>query len=299
MTSNGRPYAVFSCDLDPVDRHLQGYGFDDLPPCDLIYRTAVPRVLELLDELGVPGVLFVVARDADAQRSLLRRAVDTGHEVASHSLTHPQPFRTLDDAALRAETATARARLAEATGTEVLGFRAPAWDVDARVLAAVRAAGYAYDASIFPTPALIASRLAAYRRSEHKGSIFSMSLLGHAFASTRPDRSEARAGLAEFPVAVTPWLRFPVYHTMTHLVPAWLFRRALRRMLGSPLPLCYEFHAADLLDLERDRPDPRMTRHPGMRIPLATKRRTLRETLATIAQSRRVVTYRQALAEGA
>jgi hypothetical protein len=29
-----RPYAVFSCDLDTVDRHLQGYGFEDLGPCD-------------------------------------------------------------------------------------------------------------------------------------------------------------------------------------------------------------------------------------------------------------------------
>ena len=44
-------YAVFSCDLDTVDRHLQGYGFDDLPACDVIYRTAVPRLLELLDQL--------------------------------------------------------------------------------------------------------------------------------------------------------------------------------------------------------------------------------------------------------
>ena len=56
-------YAVLSCDLDTVDRHLQGYGFD-APPCDLIYRTAVPRILELFDELEIPGVFFVIARDA-------------------------------------------------------------------------------------------------------------------------------------------------------------------------------------------------------------------------------------------
>jgi hypothetical protein len=40
-----RPYASFSCDLDTVDRHLQGYGIDDLPACDRIYRAVVPRVL--------------------------------------------------------------------------------------------------------------------------------------------------------------------------------------------------------------------------------------------------------------
>ena len=288
-------YAVLSCDLDTVDRHLQGYGFEDLPPCDRVYRTAVPRVLELASDLGVPCVLFTIARDAEVERPLLRAAVAAGHEVASHSLTHPQPFSTLDDAALREEIRTSRARLANATGTEIAGFRAPAWDVDARVLAMVREAGYRYDASVFPTPVLVASRLAAYRRSAGKKSIFSMSILGHAFAPVQPHRAH---GLTEFPVAVTRWLRFPVYHTFLNFVPSWIFRRALGALLRSGFPVCYEFHAADLLDLEHDGIDPRMARHPGMRLPLARKRSRLREILATIARERRVVTYRQALAEG-
>ena len=109
-----QPYAVISCDLDTVDRHLQGYGFEGLPPCDRIYRTAVPRLLELFEALEVPGVLFTIARDAESERGLLRAAVAAGHEVASHSLTHPQPFRTLSDAALREEIRTSRARLTEA-----------------------------------------------------------------------------------------------------------------------------------------------------------------------------------------
>ena len=45
------PYAIFSCDLDTVDRHLQGYGIEDMASCDRIYRTAVPRLLEVFAEL--------------------------------------------------------------------------------------------------------------------------------------------------------------------------------------------------------------------------------------------------------
>src|SRR5262249_48413798 len=101
--SRGVSYAVLSCDLDTVDRHLQGYGFDDLPPCDLIYRTALPRLLELFDQLGVPGVLFMIGRDAEAQRDLLRSAVAAGHEVARHSLPPPPPFSALGGAGLRRE----------------------------------------------------------------------------------------------------------------------------------------------------------------------------------------------------
>ena len=288
-------YAVISCDLDTVDRHLDGYGITGLPPCDRVYRTAVPRLLALLAELGIPAVLFTIARDAEQERGLLREAIGAGHEVASHSLTHPQPFRTLDDAALGEEIVTSRARLAEATGTEILGFRAPAWDVDARVLAAVRAAGYRYDASVFPTPVLVASRLSAYRRSTGKGAIFSMDLLGHAFAPMTPHRMD---GLTEFPIAVTRWLRLPVYHTFSYFLPRWVFQRMLQSLLRSRQPICYELHAADLLDLEADGVDPRMARHPGMRVPLAQRYARLRDILGTIARARRAVTYRQALLQG-
>lgn len=294
-----RPYAIFSCDLDTVDRHLQGYGIEDLPACDRIYRTAVPRVLELFEELGVPGVLFVIARDADSERALWRDAVASGHEVASHSLTHTQPFSALDDERLRAELAESRARLSAASGAEVIGFRAPAWDVSARVLATLAECGYRYDASMFPTPVLVASRLAAYRRSARKGSIFSMDLVGHAFAPTVPHRAAAARGtLVEFPISVTRWLRLPVYHTFSYFVPPWLFARGLRSALRSGRPLCYEFHAADLLDLASDGIDPRMDRHPGMRLSLAAKRAALRDVLAAIARERRVLTYRQAMEEG-
>lgn len=293
------PYAVFSCDLDTVDRHLQGYGIEDMAACDRIYRTAVPRLLELFAELGVPGVLFVIARDADSERTLWREAVAAGHEIASHSLTHTQPFSTLDDDRLREEIAESRRRLSDASGSEVVGFRAPAWDVTGRVLQVVAASGYRYDASVFPTPVLVASRLAAYRRSTSKGSIFSMDLFGHAFAPTVPHRASAESGsLVEFPISVTRWLRLPVYHTFTYFVPPWLFARGLRSALRSGRPLCYEFHAADLLDLASDAVDPRMERHPGMKVPVAEKRRALRDILATIARERRVLTYRQAMEEG-
>ena len=71
-----------------------------------------------------------------------------------------------------------------------------------------------------------------------------------------------------------------------------------RSALRSGRPLCYEFHAADLLDLASDGIDPRMDRHPGMRLSLAAKRAALRDVLAAIARERRVLTYRQAMEEG-
>ncbi len=292
-------YAVFSCDLDTVDRHLQGYGVEDLPACDRIYRTAVPRLLELLDKAGLPAVMFTIARDADGQSALLQDMVGRGHEIASHSMSHPQPFSVLDDDALAVEIRDSRTHLSESSGSDVAGFRAPAWDVDDRVLEFIAGAGYSYDASVFPTPALIASRLSAFRRSEGKRSIFSMDIFAHAFSARGPHSLSTPSGeLVEFPVAVTRWLRFPVYHTLAYFVPWRIFSRALDSLLERDVPLFYEFHAADLLDLAGDDIDPRMDRHPGMKLPLERKLGMLETILTRIAEKRRAVTYKQAMAEG-
>lgn len=294
--------AIISCDLDTVDRHLQGYGIEDLPPCDRIYRTAVPRFVELLAELEIPAVFFVIARDAEQEKVLLCEIAGAGHEIASHSLTHPQPFRTLDDANLEREVRESRERLRAITGQEIVGFRTPAWDVDDRVLDAVAAAGYSYDASSFPTPALIASRYAVSARSEGRFDAFRLATLRRALGRTKPHPLPAHGvpgapPLFEFPVAVTPLLRVPVYHTMSYFLPPWMFERSLASAVRAPGILSYELHAADLLDLSDDGVDPRMSRHPGMDRPVREKREALAHVLRTIRDAREVTTYEATLAE--
>jgi peptidoglycan/xylan/chitin deacetylase (PgdA/CDA1 family) len=64
-----------------------------------------------------------------------------GHEIGSHSLTHPL-LTELDAAQLEREVARSRSQLAEATGCEVASFCYPNGSYDARALEAVRAAGY-------------------------------------------------------------------------------------------------------------------------------------------------------------
>jgi len=65
-----------------------------------------------------------------------------GHEIGSHSLTHPL-LTDLDAAQLEREVVHSRSQLAAATGCEVASFCYPNGSYDARALEAVRAAGYA------------------------------------------------------------------------------------------------------------------------------------------------------------
>lgn len=115
--------AHVSVDLDPVDTHLAGYGLA-CAPCDRIYRTSVPRILDLLDRVGIKATLFVIARDAEREAALLRDAADRGHEIASHSVTHPIPFATLPPDMVARELRESRQRLEDVLGQPVVGFRA-------------------------------------------------------------------------------------------------------------------------------------------------------------------------------
>lgn len=293
------PIAHISADLDPVDTHLAGYGISR-QPCDRIYRTSVPRILDLLDRVGVRGTFFVLGRDAGSQVGLWREAVRRGHEIASHSLTHPIPFATLPAAAKERELRESRQRLEDAIGRPVVGFRAPGWDVDAATLDAIADSGYLYDASMLASPALLPG--AALRFVLSGGRMRSVSpgrLARMAFAPRGPHRVGAGGRMWEFPVAVSPWLRIPFTHTLWYLAPAALCRRTHRAIRRSGTPLTYQFHAADLLDLDTDDIDPRLGRHPGMRLPLVRKTALLEGFLREVGATYDVCTYADAVARHA
>ena len=64
-----------------------------------------------------------------------------GHEIGSHSLTHPL-LPGLPDERLRDEVEVSRSRLSSAIGASVASFCYPNGSFDSRTVAAVRAAGY-------------------------------------------------------------------------------------------------------------------------------------------------------------
>ncbi|GEC07232.1 polysaccharide deacetylase [Streptomyces spinoverrucosus] len=81
----------------------------------------------------------------------IRLITAAGVEVGSHGLTHADLTRVPEDT-LHAEVHHSRALLAEITGQEIQGFCYPYGSVDARVRAAVHAAGYRYACATAPDP---------------------------------------------------------------------------------------------------------------------------------------------------
>mgnify|MGYP001051423667 FL=1 len=79
----------------------------------------------------------------------IRSLADEGHEIGSHSMTHPLLTQCADDA-LATEMGASRERLSAIAGRAVTGLCYPNGDHDRLVRRAAAAAGYAYAAALDP-----------------------------------------------------------------------------------------------------------------------------------------------------
>ena len=110
-------------------------------------RVAVPRILTLLAEYGVPATFFVPAVSALLHPADIESFVAGGHEVAAHGWIHERnallnPAEELDLTGRACDTLT---RL---TGTRPVGIRTPSWDFSDATLDIIRRLGLRYDSSL-------------------------------------------------------------------------------------------------------------------------------------------------------
>jgi oligosaccharide reducing-end xylanase len=107
--------------------------------------------LAILDDFGVKGTFFLNTGDLLARPALQAAMIvasQNGHEIGSHTLTHPH-LTSLSDAALDQELRESKAILENLTGKPVISLAYPFGDDDARVWAAT-AKYYLSGRDVFP-----------------------------------------------------------------------------------------------------------------------------------------------------
>jgi len=110
------------------------------------------RLLQLFDVHGIKATFFMLGWVAERYPGLVRRIVDSGHELASHGYAHvrateqqPEEFRN--------EVARTKRLLEDLGGAAVIGYRAPSYSIGAKnlwALSELEQAGYQYSSSIYP-----------------------------------------------------------------------------------------------------------------------------------------------------
>jgi peptidoglycan/xylan/chitin deacetylase (PgdA/CDA1 family) len=122
----------------PAPPRLIALTFDDGP-----YPVVTPLLLQTLRDLRVPATFFLIGRDADQFPDLARAIAADGHEIADHTLTHPDLDR-LGDAAVAGELREGAAALERIVPdpAERSMFRPPHGRYTAATLRAAQSAGY-------------------------------------------------------------------------------------------------------------------------------------------------------------
>jgi hypothetical protein len=102
---------------------------------------------EILAKLGINGIFFIIAGRLDApgylRRSEIRIISDLGHDIGSHTMTHPQ-LPTLSTEDLRRELICSREELELIAGTRVKWFAPPGGCMDDRTYDEAIGSGYEF-----------------------------------------------------------------------------------------------------------------------------------------------------------
>jgi len=339
------PLVSVSIDLDSLACYERIHALDGAPPSHrppsaavsaeasrrhVILRRCLPRFRELFRRRNIRATLFVIGQDVAAGehedpvgRDLLAEMAAEGHELASHSFTHPYDLTRLTRAGIAEEIDRAQEAISAVSQSPVVGFRAPGYEINNTVIELLAQRNYLYDSSVFPSIPYYAAKAAVMGTmrvlGKRSGSILgSPKVLGAPTKPYRPEKGQAyRAAktlgdiedneggkdgnahnIKELPISLTRFLRVPIIGTAVVTAPALLRRYLIREAVAQPF-FNFELHGIDLADPSSDGfSDALIAKQPDLRVPLERKLRALEALFeATRTAGARFVPLREAAQE--
>lgn len=224
------PPAAIHVDLDGASDiyRMWGWRFEGE---DTVFDTGLRNALEMFDRNQICATLFVIADSLDtpSKRALIEEARRRGHEIASHTFSHPDLLQQ-DSARKREEIVRSRERIEQDLGVRVRGFRAPGYRLDLECIRMLADHGYQWDASAFPTK------------------IFSQRFQTPVERLLAPHRPISGNAFLELPLPDHRPSPVPFNPSYAHLIGMPYFRWGLKRKRSRGGPLVMLFHLIDFSD---------------------------------------------------
>ncbi|HET9672211.1 MAG TPA: polysaccharide deacetylase family protein [Actinomycetota bacterium] len=228
------------------------------------------ELLDILADAGARSTFFVLGWVAERYPAIVRRIVDEGHELASHTHLH-RNLRELPRAQVEAELARAKDALEQVGRCEVRGVRAPNFSVSDEVLDVLAEAGYWYDSSYF-----------GFEQHDRYGRISTWIDPTAPVVEVRPRLLEIQMTRLPVGPVMVPWAGGAYFR----LIPYPLFRRGVAERLRKTSWFTFYFHPWEL--------DPEEVPPTGMRRSLRFRaytgrrrtRRDLRRLVSEFGSSR-------------
>jgi len=139
-----KKYAVLSLDVE--DWHHLDYFSSTQTNKDYSMLDGVNNFLEIVDNYAIPSTLFSLSDVAPLVKSELVQAVKSNHEVSSHGENHKRPL-TINVEDFISDIKSSKSKLEDIVGKEVVGYRAPCFSINNKLIEELANAGYQYDSS--------------------------------------------------------------------------------------------------------------------------------------------------------
>jgi peptidoglycan/xylan/chitin deacetylase (PgdA/CDA1 family) len=151
-----RAAACFTFDVDAEAAMLAEYPetahqLDVMSHQEYGPRTAVPRLLRLLDRTAIQATFFVPGYTAERWPAVVRSIRDAGHEIAHHGFMHEGSRAggvEVDAATEEARIVRGLEALDKVLGVTPVGYRAPNWEMTYRLPELLARHGFRYDAGL-------------------------------------------------------------------------------------------------------------------------------------------------------
>jgi len=212
--------------------HTPAYrSLDGEPPLSLDITRVTTRILQLFDQYDLRATFFVVAELAEEHPELIRTISTAGHEIASHTVSHPS-LPSLSTTEIRDEVRESKMLLERIADTPVEGFRAPTCQLDDRVYSALVDAGYTYSSSVMP-------------------SIPIPGFYSDEFGFEIPTKIVTEGGqIVEQPLSTSPLIPFPVSGAWTRLLGRRYLLTSVRRLLQDDAPVVTYVHPWEFTNMQ-------------------------------------------------
>lgn len=211
--------ASISLDLDNKWSYMKTHGDEGWQNYPTYLPGLVPKVLGLLQDVGLKITFFIVGKDASLAENheALAAISAAGHEIGNHSFHHEPWLHLYSETQIEEELGQTEEALKAVTGQHTVGFRGPGYSYSPTLLATLKRRGYIYDASTFPT--FLGPIARAYyffhakldkEETEKRKLLFGKASEG--FLPLRPYRWKGEASpLIEIPVTTMPVAKVPIH----------------------------------------------------------------------------------------
>jgi len=235
-------------------------------------------------------------KDGGRGAALLKQALAQGHELANHSYSHAYDLSAWSKARVAKDLKACDDLLRE-LGASAVGFRAPGYTHNVKLLTEVAGLGYTYDSSALPSPPYYLAKIAVMAWMAVRGRrSHSLARGWRSFLGAAQPRCVKELGLWEVPMSVTPYFHLPLIGTTLLAGPEPLATQ-LRKTVMKLSYFHLELHGLDLADSGNNGsagdgyPPELKALQPELRVPLQIRLQHLRQLLQTRVNGMSIVSF--------